>query len=460
MDCTHLRALEALQIPIQHWDAIIIYLVTTKLDQASKREWKLLKKSSDLPTLKELISFLKERCRSLESLEDSRHKSQHKTNFNTPAKQSKSFFAMQNAHCSLCSNDHLIYACSDFLKLDPSSRFKEAKRLRLCINCLKPGLHFQNPIPVNSRSVTIVSENSAQNDEQTNIQTTNSFSEIVLTSNNTYKKPLILLSTAIVKILDKYDNEHDCKVLLDSGSQSNFISTKLCEILGLPLNKIDFSVTGINQVPSNINFRTTAKIRSKTNSFQINLSCLVLPNITENLPSFSLDKAILNLPHNIVLADPNFHRSTPIDLLIGAKIFWELISVGQIKLGNGQPIIQKTKLGWILSGPVHFKCWKKQKTTNCNLSNDDTTLSEQLSKFWEVENCPNTTFLSDEENTCEIHFKQNTVRRPDGHFSVSLPLKNSTDKLGDSKATALKRFLNLEQKLNKIPHLKLEYHNF
>lgn len=483
---THLRALEVLQLPVHSWDAIIIYLMTTKLDQASNREWKLLKKSTDLPTLKEFISFLKERSRSLESLEpgeDSRYKSQNKTNFITHNKHSKSFLATQNANCSFCNGDHLIYACSDFLNLDPSARLKEVKRLRLCVNCLRLGhltkdcrssgcrkcnkvhhtlLHFQNSLQTNSRTNTLTQNQNltSQDETQTNNQLNNINNELVLTSNNTYKKPLILLSTAIVKIFDNYNNEHECKVLLDSGSQSNFISEKLCKILNLPLNKIDFSVTGINQISSNINFRTTAKIHSKTNDFQISLSCLVLPNITGNLPNFSFDKNILNLPPNIVLADPNFHKSTSIDLLVGAEVFWELVSIGQIKLGNGQPILQKTKLGWILSGPISFKNSGDRKSIHCNISLDDNFLNDQLSKFWEIENICDTKFLSDEENACEAHFKQNTVCRADGHFSVSLPLKYSTEKLGDSKATATKRFLNLEQKLHKNPQLKAEYHRF
>ncbi|XP_045463807.1 uncharacterized protein LOC123673366 [Harmonia axyridis] len=483
----HLRALEALKLPIDKWDALIIYLISIKLDHASRREWELYNNSPNLPSLSEFIDFLKGRCRFLESLElnneNMQHKVHNKQHTNMNVKTSRSFVTTHNHSCSFCKNDHLIYACPEFLKLESTSRLNETKRLRLCVNCLRVGhltrecrsagcrkcnkphhtlLHFNN------RADTSTSSASTQRSSNSEIQSTASSSqqntsvnnsEIALTSTNTYMKPIVLLSTALVEILDKHGNPHDCKVLLDSGSQSNFISERICKILGLQMNKINFSISGINQVKSNINYTTFANIHSKTNDYQTTLPCFVLSNIAGNLPSFTFNKNIVKLPQNITLADPNFHESTPVDLLIGAEIFWELVSIGQIKLGNGQPILQKTKLGWILSGPIQTK-----KQTNpeyqCNLSINTLELNEQLCKFWEIEQCPEVKYVSEEENACETHFKQNITHRPDGHFSVSLPLKESPVKLGDSKTSSTNRFLALERKLLKNPELQAQYHDF
>lgn len=66
---THFRALEVLKLPVVKWDSIIIYLISTKLDNVSRREWELSNKTANLPSLVDYIDSLKNRCRLLESLE-------------------------------------------------------------------------------------------------------------------------------------------------------------------------------------------------------------------------------------------------------------------------------------------------------------------------------------------------------------------------------------------------------
>jgi len=53
-----------------------------------------------------------------------------------------------------------------------------------------------------------------------------------------------------------------------------------------------------------------------------------------------------------MLADPEFRSSQRIDLLMGASasLFYELLCVGQVKLLSGLPLMQRTQLGWIVSG--------------------------------------------------------------------------------------------------------------
>ncbi|KAF2891508.1 hypothetical protein ILUMI_14664 [Ignelater luminosus] len=79
------------------------------------------------------------------------------------------------------------------------------------------------------------------------------------------------------------------------------------------------------------------------------LKALVIPKITEKLPSCILDMREFQIPSNIKLADPTFYQPGPIDMIIGANLFWELLCIDQIKRNN-QPLLQKTKLGWIVSG--------------------------------------------------------------------------------------------------------------
>lgn len=60
------------------------------------------------------------------------------------------------------------------------------------------------------------------------------------------------------------------------------------------------------------------------------MNCLVLNKITDNLPAISIRPSLFQFP-SVKLADPEFHLSNRIDILIGADTFWNLLCLGQIK---------------------------------------------------------------------------------------------------------------------------------
>ena len=75
-----------------------------------------------------------------------------------------------------------------------------------------------------------------------------------------------------------------------------------------------------------------------------------MPKITEELPSQNLNVSNWKLPQNVQLADPQYNERSAIDMLIGVELFYELQSIGQIKMDNNQPRLQKTLFGWIVAG--------------------------------------------------------------------------------------------------------------
>ena len=58
----------------------------------------------------------------------------------------------------------------------------------------------------------------------------------------------VLLGTARVKIFDRHNQSHLCRVLLDGCSQSNFIIEKLARKLGLQQERIDLPFAGLGQI--------------------------------------------------------------------------------------------------------------------------------------------------------------------------------------------------------------------
>lgn len=137
---SNLRSLQSLGEPTESWDSLLIYIILSKLDQNTEREWELAKGGS---TFQELLDFLKGRANILESRayklqESSRDTENSSASRHSKPRHSKSFISNQ-IKCQFCSKDHKIINCADFLKLNINQRSDFIKQRGLCLNCFHPG---------------------------------------------------------------------------------------------------------------------------------------------------------------------------------------------------------------------------------------------------------------------------------------------------------------------------------
>ncbi|XP_011859019.1 PREDICTED: uncharacterized protein LOC105556532, partial [Vollenhovia emeryi] len=375
--------------------------------------------------------------------------------------------------CLFCKKaEHRIYHCPAFLNLPPQVRNKEVKELKVCPNCLKEEhaiekckfgvcrlcqkkhnslLHSNKGDPTGSDSV-----NRSCNSQEASPQPVGS-QTATLTSCVPRSSERGLLATAIIKIQDALGQFHECRAFLDPGSQTNFITRDLCNNLQLPQQSSHLSVRGIDNTQTIVSSQTHATIQSRFNAFQVKLHFSVLPVITTILPLSEINKRHLKIPQTITLADPSFHIPGRIDVLLGSAVFWDLLCVGQIKLGRNQPVTQKTKLGWIIAGPIDPR--NSSIAFPCVSSNSD-TLGDQLERFWHVEGGAVYNEPSENDRICEEEFKQTHRRNPDGRFEVRLPLRGNVEQLGSSRENAVKRLKSMERRFVKYPKLRAGYQDF
>lgn len=66
-------------------------------------------------------------------------------------------------------------------------------------------------------------------------------------------------------------------------------------------------------------------MHSNIKNFQLKVSYCVLDKITYKIPQYTIFKDKLLLPNNILLADSNFHVPGPIDLLLGADVYYSIV---------------------------------------------------------------------------------------------------------------------------------------
>ena len=119
------------------------------------------------------------------------------------------------------------------------------------------------------------------------------------------------------------------------------------------------------------------------------------------------------------LADSEFHKPSEIDMLLGSNLFYKLLCIGQIRLNNSDVMLQKTRLGWIVTGnaQIHRNNIAQQSKTNRCL----VTSTDQLMKtFWEIEEVSSKMPLVEQEDQCKKHFKETHTRKIDGRYIVRL----------------------------------------
>ncbi|XP_050544282.1 uncharacterized protein LOC126907214 [Daktulosphaira vitifoliae] len=378
----HIKALENLGQKPDLWGSLIIHLITSKLDVQSLRSWEIESPRSEVATLNNIIVFLESRFRMLEAIESS---SKLQSNNNIRSFSKKNFIQKRSDRkinvlftsggsvtCYYCKQSHTIYRCPSFLKLTVNERINKIKQLNHCIICLrahadeqickarrcaKCGRGHNSLLHVNSKTDNVGNSDNVESIIDNKVPDNTTLQQPILTNAHTYQRNYnssrrsVLLATAVVHAYNNKNEPVVCRVLLDSGSQNNFITESMAHYLKLKRKNVAYSVFGINESPNNVKHQVSAIIKSRVSDFKTNLNFLTLPKLTSLLPQSGIDARELKIPSDIILADPLFGTPQRIDMLIEAEIFFDLMYSDQIKTVDG-PVIQKTEFGWIVSGPI------------------------------------------------------------------------------------------------------------
>ncbi|XP_045461124.1 uncharacterized protein LOC123671371 [Harmonia axyridis] len=375
----NLAALENLKFPVKQWDFIVFSMLFDRLDSVTQTRFEL-EHGSHL-TLHDyyetLFEFLEKQCNAWNNvalcnssskktdIAKFKHSDRH---ISSKVGMSSSFLvgssASTSACCRLCSNSHNIYTCPHFLNKSTKERYALVKSKKWCTNCLGDKHTASN---CNSKSVcrqcslqhhTLLHFGSESATESPTINTTNiKSSEVRDASVNLFASPdhTILLSTALVEVRDISGNYHILRALLDSASQSSFITKKCCETLKLISSPLSISIKGVGPITAKANQGVSCKL--KPHGFDepvLNVDFLIIPQICTNMPHVTIPRNQFDKFTNLQLADPYFNKSAPIDLLLGADIFAHVLKGTAIRGSSDEPVALDTEFGYVIMGKVNF----------------------------------------------------------------------------------------------------------
>lgn len=483
----HVRALKLLNLDLDKLsEAMLINIVLQKLDRETRKQFEMTLTSSELTDWNTFITFIEKRCQILENLQ---HNVTEPLNSKLTFQNSKPRTLVtkinnSSSKCSICLlSNHPIYKCKKFLDLNAMERYNMVKNLSLCILCLSSGhkliscrqtrhlckicngrhnylLHrygnHDDGNPCNRELNTTHSEvgitQEAKNDSAPLETNTLSSSACLL-----LKTKSVLLSTAVVLVQNIYGQLMRARVILDSASQSNFVTKQFVDSANLSKQKVNILVSGLGGTSTPIEFEVLANITNSNGSFFSLQSFLVVDKITDMVPATNLNLENIEIPQ-VMLADPEFTKPSKIDMLLGAETFFEIVKGEQIRSSVNSLIFQNTVFGYVASGYVNAN---NQRSHNncCSLISQSENIEKVIEKFWSVENISeDQVILSEEEEFCESHFKETHKRNKDGRFVVKMPMKEGS--LGDSKALANVRLNQLVKRLHKNPMMQNLYKEF
>ncbi|XP_015120457.1 uncharacterized protein LOC107043451 [Diachasma alloeum] len=263
-----------------------------------------------------------------------------------------------------------------------------------------------------------------------------------------------ILLTAMANVSNNHREPIRGRILLDTGSTTNFMTNEFAEKLNIRKEKCSIPVGTLNGLTTYTKWKLRIFIQSSDGKYQGKFECLTIPSILQFIPIRPIHKNLIEIPKNIQLADPEFYKPAPIDILLGSGPTLLLLSIGQIKMFNqGRPdlYLQKTQLGWVIGGDSRA-CDEgiPQRVHHLQLVN-------MLTKFWEIEEGPKRKYPSPEENATEEHFKQHVSWDASGKYIVALPFNEKKVKLGKSIEIAQKRLNSLQNKFRKNPSIRQLY---
>lgn len=271
-----------------------------------------------------------------------------------------------------------------------------------------------------------------------------------------------VMATGYMKLQSQPGEIYLIKALFDKGSEVNIMSEKLVRTLKIKKERLMIEINGIigkHLVESGIVHSALYPWYSERLDNGIMTKFIVL----KELPKPKKTSKIERIPdfEGLLLADPHYNKESTFHILLGVE-FWANIIKNHVTHSSIGLCAQSTKFGYVIFGGVQMSEQQITKSIALKISVDgtkETIMNRLLARFWEL-NEQNESPYTVAEEQAERYFQETTTRDELGKFVVRIPFIENEKTLGDSRTMALKRFFQLERKLERNPEFREKYNKF
>ena len=478
-DCTesHVRSLKSLGIEAASYGALLAPVLLAKLPPDMRLVVSRRVSHSDLDMDALLATFEEELIARERANPQQSRRSQEKGPHTASTLFSGSKDQPANPQCSYCRQGHSSASCTTVTDIAKCKELIMASGR--CFNCLrrshvsrdcKSSLRCQRCKRKHHTSIceaTINQPSSLANSTPTGLNPDatpyQSNTTATLCSD---KLQAVFLQTARA-VIHNPSTPHvslEVRLLLDCGSQKSYISERARELLHLDATgEQSLSIATFGSFKGSTKVCPIVGVGMHLKGYPLmSLSLYVVPTICEPLVGQPVIACVKQHPHLLGLELADFSTtkgSLPIDVLIGADWYWELVT-GNVCRGVDGPTAIHTKLGWVLSGPSSHNelalCAVNLSITHVLhtgvLPEKPSSLDDQLRAFWELEALG----IQDKEKTLYDEFT-GVVQFKDGRYQVPLPWREFHDPLPDNYQLSVTRLHGLIRRLRQDEEVLKEY---
>ena len=384
-------------------------------------------------------------------------------NYSKGKKQQPKAAGYGKIQCNLCSANHHVFQCQQFLDMSVKQRRDHTQGASLFFNCLRAGHTAKECQSTYRCRVCKKTHNTLLHIETTTAAVApvtvshvichmEGAKEATPTATPPPPEKERLLMTCQVYLTTAGGKRIQARAMLDSGAAISVMSSRLMNQLQLPKSKEYIKVSGVESQPDSPP-RPTANISvsSVSTGWSAAVKVVVLPKVTVDLPRHDLT-AVKNLPHQqgLALADPYFHQPRRVDLILDSDVFDEILLPNKIEGPPATPSAWETKLGWGIMGRylVSLPNPPSNSTVNFTMESPVTeeSLDQMIERYWIQEEVSRGTpsFTTEELMVLKHYESTHYFSSSMGRYVVFLPKKTTTQQLGQSLLTATTRFLRNE----------------
>ncbi|XP_076036814.1 uncharacterized protein LOC143022477 [Oratosquilla oratoria] len=360
--------------------------------------------------------------------------------------------------CVVCGEGHRLFYCEEFKGMKPECRLEVVKRHKLCFNCLLGGHGASKCF---KQSICSVPGCGLKHTKFIHVPAKDSQGNGGVVENSECQESSVVMNGYVNDARSKIylpnlpvvvDNKLKVTALLDSGSDTTFVTERVALELGLEGDLKEYTMStlgGTRETQSKVVSLSLTSPDGRREASVTNV--MVVPRVPVRQPPVKIE--IDKFPYFKGIPLNTSQVSEP-DILIGMDNAW-LLKPLEVRGGSGgnkhQPYATRTYFGWSVNGPI--SAGKSYNVGSCFAS----SIEADVERLWMMENeCEDRAPSQNDQKVINLWDKE--TQYEDGHYVLPIPWRGEPN-LPNNRDVAERRLRSLYKRLVKSSTLNVYSEN-
>ena len=347
--------------------------------------------------------------------------------------------------CVLKDGKHAIWKCEKFKKMNVEERGQKAKELKLCFKCLSDAHQMRNcsgrlcDMDGCGKPHHRLLHRSYKNVEQKkNVENVDEVSNLSSMKSSGVLPVIPVTIGSGSKTLKTF-------ALGDSGASLSFVDESLIKRLNLTGQPVDLNVAGIHGTSDISSKRLRVRIEDQDGKVKEDVMAYSHLNVNAGNRTYNFKKLKEIYPHLSVLRESTINLGE-VKVILGQDCYHLHRAIDYRECGNAKPWAVRTKLRWMLSGPLPQQETAKLATESLVAAEVD-PLADQVKTWWSMESYASNCSASgrSKEDDKALEMLKATTKFDGVGYEVGLLWKKAKPPLPNNYSSAVSQLKSLER---------------